>query len=154
MALFGRKKKEPQGTRQEDLDAFVAEQAAAFIAAAVKADGPSTRENFDYSRASLDVVDAELELFRQESPVLAEKSAVMAASYLFEVARREFGGRYLSGPQSDPFLLVIGEPGFQIGVMALSKVRGRVANGSEDDIGFFYDGIAPLVERRANATLV
>ncbi|MET3395077.1 hypothetical protein ABIC33_005751 [Variovorax sp. 1140] len=44
-------------------------------------------------------------------------------------------------------MLIIGQGDAQIGVCVMGKVRGRATNGPEDDLGFFYAGIAPAVRR-------
>lgn len=62
---------------------------------------------------------------------------------MVEVTRRQFGGRYLRGDEEDPLGLVIGEPDFQLGVMVMRKVAGRVANGPEDSLPSFYAGDSP-----------
>lgn len=46
-------------------------------------------------------------------------------------------------------MLVIGRGDAQMGVCVMGKVRGRATNGPEDDLGFFYAGIAPAVRRGA-----
>ena len=51
------------------------------------------------------------------------------------------------GDGDSPFVLVIGQGDAQIGVCVMGKVRGRATNGPEDDLGFFYAGIAPAVRR-------
>lgn len=85
---------------------------------------------------------------------MAEPVQQSAAAYIFEVARREFGGRYLSYSDDDPIVLVVGEPEFQAGLCGMSKVCGRVRLGNEDNIPFFYDGLVAAVCRRSSATIV
>lgn len=111
-------------------------------------------DQLDYSRASLDLVDEILDGFSAQDDPLPSDLHFQASAYICEVARREFGGRYLAGDESNPVVLVIGESDFQVGVMVMGKVAGRVTNGPEDSIPFFYDGIRPLVARGADATLV
>lgn len=110
--------------------------------------------DFDYSRASLALVDEMLGGFHTFDHPLPPDLLLESSAYIFEVARREFGGRYLAGSGDDLYVLVIGEPDFRIRVMVMGKVAGRVANGSEDSIPFFYDDIRPLVDRGAFATLI
>lgn len=111
-------------------------------------------DQLDHSRASLDLVDEILAGFDADDRPLPSELHFQASAYIGEVARREFGGRYLAGDEDNPYVLVIGEPHFQIGVMVMGKVAGRVKNGPEDSIPFFYDGIRPLVDRGVSATLV
>lgn len=58
------------------------------------------------------------------------------------------------GDGDNPFVLVIGQGDAQIGVCVMGKVRGRATNGPEDDLGFFYAGIAPAVRRGVAVTLI
>lgn len=51
-------------------------------------------------------------------------------------------------------MLVIGDEGAEVGVCVMSKVLGRVLNGPEDSIPFFYAGIGPLVSAGTPATLI
>jgi hypothetical protein len=66
----------------------------------------------------------------------------------------EFGGRYLRFDEDNPLVLVVGEPEFSVGLCAMSKVQGRVVNGPEDDIPFFYAGFVDAVSRRTSATVL
>ncbi|MGG7464891.1 hypothetical protein [Plantibacter sp. YIM 135347] len=152
MGLFTRKPKpEPMPATIEDA---MAEQASDFVDA-FRGDGsPVPNGALDYSRTSLQAVDNVLDDFYTQGVPLPDELHFIASSYVFEVARREFGGRYLRAADPDPFVLVIGEPEFQVGVMVMGKVAGRAANGPEDSIPFFYEGIAPLVDRKQSATLV
>lgn len=132
----------------------MAARAARFVAVLGKApDSPIQGGALDYSPESLDLIDRLLGDFHTRGGTLPEGLHADVSAYVFEVARRQFGGRYLRGDDENPLVLVIGEPDFQLGVMAMSKVAGRVANGPEDNIPFFYDGIAPLVARGKSATL-
>lgn len=98
-------------------------------------------------------MDRVLQDFYQRQAALPDDLHFLASAYVFETARRQFGGRYLRGDQENLFVLVIGEPDFRVGVLVMAKIEGRAVNGPEDNIPFFYAGVAPLVERRASATL-
>ena len=110
-------------------------------------------DELDFTRGSLMVVDKILDGFYTFERPLPADTHFQASAYIFEVARREFGGRYLAGNGENRYVLVIGEPDFQVGVLAMGKVAGRAVNGPEDSIPFFYDGIRPLIERGTSATL-
>lgn len=130
-------------------------RAARFAAVLGQApDSPIRTGSLDFTPESLELVDRLLGDFHARGAALPEGLHADISAYVFEVARRQFGGRYLRGDKENPFVLVIGEPDFQLGVMAMGKVAGRVANGPEDSIPFFYAGIAPLVARGKSATLV
>ncbi|MHC2219478.1 hypothetical protein [Rhizobium leguminosarum] len=132
----------------------MASQATDFVNAFSHPRAPVDASKLDFSEGSLHLVDQVLQDFYRRQAALPDDLHFLASAYVFETARRQFGGRYLRGDQENPFVLVIGEPDFRIGVFVMGKIKGRAANGPEDNIPFFYAGIAPLVDRRANATLV
>ncbi|MFZ6013451.1 MAG: hypothetical protein ACOYXT_24120 [Bacteroidota bacterium] len=69
-------------------------------------------------------------------------------AYIFEVARKNFGGKYFWYDQMNQPILVTGQPNFEISLLAFEKVKGRIHNGKEDNIPFFFQG---YVERVAKA---
>jgi hypothetical protein len=129
-------------------------QAADFVGAFSLAGAPINGSRLDYSEASLALVDHVLDDFHRQGAPLPDDLHFLASAYIFEVARRAFGGRYLRGDEDDPFVLVIGEAPAEVSVCIMSKVRGRVRNGPEDSIPFFYAGIAPLVAAGKPAILI
>ena len=131
----------------------MASQAADFVNAFSRPQAPIDGSKLDYSEDSLQLVDQVLDDFYRKQAQLPEDLHFLAPSYVFETARRQFGGRYLRGDQDNPFVLVIGEPDFRLGVLAMGKIKGRATDELGDSIPFFYAGIAPLVEGRKNATL-
>ncbi|MFM9925369.1 hypothetical protein VLK31_20430 [Variovorax sp. H27-G14] len=146
------KKKKP--AMPDSLEAGMASQAEDFIHAFSQSGAPIDGKQLDYSEASLALVDHVLDdFFKQQAP-LPDDLHFLASAYVFEVARREFGGRYLRGDEDNPFVLVIGQGDAQVGVCAMAKVRGRAVNGPEDSLPFFYAGIAPVVARGVSATLI
>lgn len=138
----------------DSIEEGMAMQAADFIAAFRGPGSPVDADRLDYSEASLAHVDRILDDFYTQAAPLPNDLHFLASAYVFETARRQFGGRYLRSDDDNPFVLVIGEPKCQIGVCAMSKVRGRATNGLEDSIPFFYAGIAPLLARGVDATLI
>lgn len=129
-------------------------QAADFVEAFSFPGSPIDGSRLDYSEASLALVDRVLDDFHRQSAPLPDDLHFLTSAYVFEVARRAFGGRYLRGDQENPFVLVIGEGAAEVGVCVMSKIRGRTVNGPEDNIPFFYAGIAPLVAAGNRATLI
>ena len=131
------------------------EQRAAGFVDAFSCDGsPIDGRKLDYSEASLALVDRMLDDFYRLGAALPDDIHGLTSAYVFEVARRSFGGRYLRGDQDNPYVLVIGEGDAEIGVCVMSKLHGRVRNGPEDNIPFFFAGIAPLVSAGRRATLI
>ncbi|QND53872.1 hypothetical protein HB779_19710 [Phyllobacterium sp. 628] len=136
------------------LEAGMESQASDFIVAFSGKGSPIDASELDYSPSTIGLVDQVLNDFYEQKAELPEDLHFLASAYVFEVARREFGGRYLRGDDENPFVLVIGEPDCQIGVMIMGKVSGRAINGPEDSLSFFYEGIAPLVAKGVSATLI
>ncbi|UQZ32729.1 hypothetical protein C2I18_03645 [Paenibacillus sp. PK3_47] len=109
----------------------------------------SDKGNFDFSVQSLRKVDdilEELGEYNIDDDSL-DSVASMVGSYIFEVARRNYGGTYYWVQDSNQPVLVTGEPDFAISMFAFDKVRGRIQNGKEDDIPFYFDGYISAVEK-------
>ncbi|WP_334073084.1 hypothetical protein [Paenibacillus sp. A14] len=107
------------------------------------------RGNFDFSIESLQSLDELLEEagdFDLEEEQLDSISS-MAGCYMFEVARRNFGGVYVWSPDRQQPVLITGEPDFSVSLFAFDKVRGRIRNGTEDNIPFYFSGYMQAVEK-------
>ena len=106
-------------------------------------------EGFDYSVASLAVIDELLQEASDYLPGMAvervDQIVEQVGAYVFEVARRNFGGIYLWYDAREQPLLVTGLPEFEISLLAYDKVRGRLENGPEDNIPYFFEGYAERV---------
>ncbi|GIO34823.1 MULTISPECIES: hypothetical protein [Paenibacillus] len=118
------------------------------------------RGNFDFSVESLRPLD---DLLDEISDFVTDDEHLdsvcsMAGCYIFEVARRNYGGEYYWAAEKEQPVLITGEPAFSISIFAFDKVRGRLANGSEDDIPFYFEGYVQAVEEGKktgyNATIV
>ncbi|MGG1516938.1 hypothetical protein ABE504_16135 [Paenibacillus oryzisoli] len=112
----------------------------------------SDKGNFDYSVQSLRKLDdilEELSEYQIDDDALDSVSS-MAGSYIFEVARRNYGGQYIWVQERDQPVLVTGEPEYSISIVAFDKVRGRIRNGKEDDIPYYFDGYIEAVEKGRN----
>ena len=147
---FLRKKPKMPATLEEGM----ASQANDFVQAFRGPGAPINADGLDYSRDSIALVDRVLQDFYTQQAPLPEDLHFLASAYVFECARRRYGGRYLRGDEDNPFVLVIGEPEFEIGFCVMAKVAGRAANGPEDNLQFFFDGIEPLYQRKHSAALV
>ena len=69
-----------------------------------------------------------------------------AGSYVFEVARRNYGGKYYWYDQMNQPILVTGQPNFEISIIAFDKVKMRIENGKEDKIPFYFNGYEERVK--------
>ena len=63
-------------------------------------------------------------------------------SYVLEVGRREFGGKFYWHDGRDQPVLVVGEPDYRIAILTFDKVRGRLFGDQADNIPLFYQGFA------------
>ncbi|MFB0842340.1 hypothetical protein [Paenibacillus oleatilyticus] len=109
----------------------------------------SDKGNFNFSVDSLRNVDdilEELRDFELDDDILDSASS-MAGCYIFEVARRNYGGKYYWVQERDQPVLVTGEPEFSISIFAFEKVRSRLQNGKEDEIPYYFDGYIQAIEK-------
>ncbi|NQT36518.1 MAG: hypothetical protein HQ581_03460 [Planctomycetes bacterium] len=103
-------------------------------------------DSLDYSESSLSVVEdmlAEASHYIDDMPDDQIDALVhMLSSYILEVGRREFGGKYYWHDDRDQPALVVGEPDYRIAICTFDKVRGRLSRDEADNIPFFYQGFA------------
>jgi len=107
--------------------------------------------DFDFSIESLEAVDRlldELSGYGLNEAALLDASS-MIGSYVFEVARRNYGGEYFWIEEEQQPLLTAGLPDYRISIKAWEKVRGRLTKGKEDNITFYIDGFRQYVEKGA-----
>lgn len=131
----------------------MAGHAAAFVTAVRTTVSSAAADELDGTAESLAGVDRVLEQYGLRTTPLSEDDYLRAAAYVFEVARAEFGGRYVEDVGGEAVALVVGEPSCSVKVMALGKVMKRVQHGPDDSIEFFYAGVAPLLARGQSAVL-
>jgi len=105
----------------------------------------------DYSINSLLYVDELLEHFHRKKHDLDKKTKSdiigKAGSYIFEVARRNFGGKYYWFDDYDQPILVTGQPNFEISIIAFNKVRMRIDNGNDDNILSYFKAYEERIKR-------
>lgn len=97
---------------------------------------------FDYSIESLSVVDQLLEELSDYEPDedALYNTASMVGCYVFETARKNYGGEYFWVQKEQQPVLIAGLPDFQVSIRAWEKVKGRLINGKEDSIPFYIAG--------------
>ncbi len=109
-------------------------------------------DSLDYGESSLTMVEAILaeasEYVDQMPEDQIDALVHLLGSYILEVGRREFGGKYYWHDGRDQPVLVVGEPDYKIAILTFDKVRGRISGDEGDNIPFFYQGFA---ERARNA---
>ena len=112
----------------------------------------------DYSVQSLEVVENALEEasdFYEEMDEKQKQSLIHSAgSYVFEVARKNFGGKYFWYEQLNQPILVTGQPEFEVSILAFEKVKGRLENGKEDNIPFYFAGYLERVKNKQSGMIV
>jgi hypothetical protein len=105
----------------------------------------------NFSVESLKVVDnilEEVSEFKEDMNEGQINNVIQTVgSYIFEVARKNFGGRYFWYDQLNQPILVTGQPNFEISLLAFEKVKGRIQNGKEDNIPFFFQGYVERVSK-------
>lgn len=96
----------------------------------------------DYSIESLTVVDR---LLDDMSDYELDEDAMdnvtsMVGCYVFETARKNYGGEYFWEEDEGQPVLTAGLPDFQVSIRAWEKVRKFLENGKEDSISFYVAG--------------
>ncbi len=118
-------------------------QAAHQYAADFSDQGP-----FDYSIESLNRVDAHLDELADydfdENCLYNIVSTI--GCYVFETARRNYGGEYRWVEAEQQPILIAGLPNFSVSIRAWEKVRGRILNGPEDNLPFYIQGYAEHIK--------
>ena len=117
--------------------------------------------SLDYSEKSLHIIDEILEEAADFYPEMAEDEqkwiVQSVGSYIFEVARTNYGGKYFWFDQREQPIFVTGQPEFNISIVVFDKVIGRLTNGKEDNIPYFFEGYSERVKKAKpgdNATIV
>lgn len=107
------------------------------------------QENFDYSVESLTAVDALLDEMQDfvEDEDMRCNICTMAGCYVFETARRNYGGVYYWLRDREQPILVAGEPDFSVSILAWDKVKGYLENGAEDSLPFYIAGYREHIEK-------
>ena len=106
------------------------------------------------SRASLARVDEVLGRFPGSRTELPTPFGRLTGHYVSEVACTESGGGYFVIDEEPGSVLVIGPPERGVIRHADDKVLGRAANGPEDDLTSFHDGIPDTLRRPGGGHLV
>ncbi len=102
----------------------------------------------DYSVESLKEVDKMLGAFGETELTEDElyNTSCSVGCYIFEAARRNYGGQYFWIQEEEQPVLVAGRPDFSVEIKVWEKVRGRLLNGEEDNIPFYIAGYKEHIE--------
>ena len=105
----------------------------------------------DYSFESLAEVDEMLDGLGKRREEFREEGFFdlysMTGCYVFEVARRNFGGEYFWIEEEQQPILVAGQPDFSVSIRAWEKVKERMVNGPADNIAFYIAGYQEHIEK-------
>ncbi|MCM1091573.1 MAG: hypothetical protein NC092_11010 [Butyrivibrio sp.] len=104
---------------------------------------------FDFSIESLAEADSFLGSFEGDdldTEALFNASS-MVGCYIFETARQNYGGEYYWLENEQQPILIAGEPDFSVSIRAWQKAKGRILNGSEDNIPFYIEGYKEHIEK-------
>lgn len=115
-------------------------------------------KGLDFSVKSLTIVDNILEeasdFYGEMSDEQKQNLISTVGSYVFEVARRNFGGKYFWYDQLNQPILVTGQPDFEASILVFEKVKGRLENGAEDNIPFYFAGYVEKVKSKQSGMIV
>jgi len=104
----------------------------------------------DYSVESLNEVDEMLDGLGKRREEFKEEAFFdlysMTGCYVFEVARRNYGGEYFWIQEEQQPGLGAGHPDFLVVIKAWEKVKGRLIKGEEDNIPFYIAGYKEHIE--------
>ena len=104
----------------------------------------------DYSIESLEEIDEMLDGLGKRREEMTEDAFFdlysMTGCYVFETARRNYGGEYFWIQEEGQPGLAAGRPDFLVVIKAWEKVKGRLIKGEEDNIPFYIAGYKEHIE--------
>jgi len=112
----------------------------------------------DFSVESLEVIDNVLEdasdFYDEMNDDQRNNIINSVGSYVFEVARKTFGGKYFWYDKLNQPILVTGQPEFEVSILAFDKVKMRIESGKEDNIPFYFAGYVERVKNKQSGMIV
>lgn len=103
----------------------------------------------DYSVESLNLLEEyldDLSCFGLEDEAL-NNAAETIGSYIFETARRCYGGEYTWSEEYDQPMLVTVMPELSVAIMAFDKVKKRLKNESKESISLYISKYKEHIEK-------
>lgn len=146
MGLFGKKKNPDSDGSVDDFTVKMMENSKI----CVEHFKDKYQNKLDFSEKSLELIEEildEASEFLDQIPQ-QQKSWIIniLGSYVFEVARKYYGGKYYMYDERHQPILVTGQPDFEISILVFDKIVGRLENGKEDNIPFFFQGYSERVK--------
>lgn len=144
----------PKGPVRHDFCEEVAADADKFVQYAEQKGGWL----LDYSENSIEMVETVIGVLSRDYDRLSseERSSIVhdCGSYVLEVGRRQFGGRYKFYTERGQVILVVGEPEFSAAFLAHGKVEGRLRGDPEENLPFHYRGLREAVALKQSVLYV
>lgn len=112
-----------------------------------------SRSALDYSLESVTVLEAVLGEVYQGKLTLTPMQTVGAAAYVYETARRHYGGVYEVCDDDDPVVLVTGASEFEVCLCAISKVERRLRHGEAEALTTFFQRYVGAINGRESVTI-
>lgn len=105
--------------------------------------------SFDFSLFSLQIVDDYMNALGQENPDedTLHQISVVVGSYVFEVAKRNFGGDYQWVEKENAPVLIYQSGGSTLTLYTWNKVRERIVKGVNYSLFDHVEGFSHQVER-------
>lgn len=111
------------------------------------------RAALDFQPASVASLDPVAQRVRAGGLILTPMQRVGMAAYLYEVARRRYGGQYEVCDNDDPVVLVTGEPDFDVCLCGISRVENTLRGQSLEPLGTFFNSFEAAVAAAQPAVL-
>lgn len=112
----------------------------------------------DYSVESLKLLEellADASGFYEEMNAAQQQKIITGAgAYIFEVARKNFGGTYYWYQKTNQPILVTGQPKFEASILAFAQVKNRLQNGIDDNIPAYFESYAEGVNQQRSAIII
>ena len=112
----------------------------------------------DFTIESLREVDIIIKdsivFYKKADSETKRKMIIKIGAYVFEVARKKFGGQYYWYNRLDQPILVTGQPEFEMSFLAYEKVRGCFENGKQNEISLVFEDYAVGIANKSTLMIV
>lgn len=112
----------------------------------------------DFTIESLREVDLIIKdsigFYKKADPETKRKMIIKIGAYVFEVARKKFGGQYYWYNRLDQPILVTGQPEFEMSFLAYEKVRGCFENEKPNEISPVFEDYAVGIANKSTLMIV
>ena len=102
----------------------------------------------DFSKASLMLVDQVLRDFHVADVLLPDDLHLIASCYVFETIRQNLGGNYHRSDKPNDFVLILGDPEFQLVCLVMERVWACASHWEANRLILFYEAIEKAFEQK------